>query len=168
MDRLADVAPLARVVVNATGLAARELADDPSVHPARGQLVLVSNPGLHTSVRDEDNPRGLTYIHPRSVDVVLGGSYEPGATDCTPSASVGREIVERCTALVPELRGARVIDQLVGLRPARHGGVRLELDPVGLPGGVRLIHDYGHGGAGVTLAWGCADEVVNLVARSTP
>lgn len=167
VDRLAEVTDaagsnLAPVVVNATGLAAGGLASDPGVYPARGQLVLVDNPGLTTSVRDEDNPAGLTYIHPRSRDVVLGGTFEPDATDCTPSDSIGREIVERCSVLIPELRGARVIDQLVGLRPARHGGVRLAIDPVGLPGGVCLIHDYGHGGAGITLAWGCADEVANL------
>ena len=164
VDRLAEVAEshLAAIVVNATGLAAGGLASDPSVYPARGQLVLVDNPGLTISVRDEGNPAGLTYIHPRSRDVVLGGTFEPDATDCTPSAAIGREIVERCSALVPELRGARVIDQRVGLRPARHGGVRLAIDPVGLPGSAGLIHDYGHGGAGITLAWGCADEVVNL------
>jgi D-amino-acid oxidase len=166
LDRLTDVADLAPLIVNATGLAAGRLADDPSVYPVRGHLVLVSNPGLGTSVRDEDNPAGLTYIHPRSRDVVLGGSFEPGASDCTPSASIGREIVERCAALIPELAGARVIEQLVGLRPARHGGVRLTLDPVGLPGGIRLIHNYGHGGAGVTLGWGCADEVANLALKS--
>jgi D-amino-acid oxidase len=164
--RLTDVADLAPVVVNATGLAAGGLAPDPAVYPVRGRLVLVSNPGLLASVRDEDNPAGLTYIHPRSRDVVLGGSFEPGASDCTPSATIGREIVERCAALIPELRGARVIDQLVGLRPARHGGVRLAIDPVGLPGGIQLVHNYGHGGAGVTLGWGCADEVVNLALKS--
>ncbi len=163
--RLTDVADMAPVVVNATGLAAGGLACDPSVYPARGQIVLVSNPGLRTSVRDEDNPAGMTYVHPRSRDVVLGGTFEPGEWDCTPSAAIGQAIVERCTALVPELRGARVIDQLVGLRPARHGGVRLAIDPFGLPGGVGLIHDYGHGGAGVTLSWGCADEVVTLASR---
>jgi D-amino-acid oxidase len=165
VERLSDVAHLARVVVNATGLAAGGLAADPSVHPARGHLVIVSNLGLRTSVRDEDNPAGLTYVHPRRRDVVLGGTFEPGASDCAPSDSIRRAIVERCTALVPELRGARVLEHLVGLRPARHGGVRLGLDPVDLPNGVRLIHDYGHGGAGVTLGWGCADEVVKL-ARS--
>jgi D-amino-acid oxidase len=162
VHRLGDVAGLAPVVVNATGLAAGGLASDPGVRPARGHLVRVSNPGLHTSVRDEDNPEGLTYVHPRSDDVVLGGTFELGASDCTPSASIGRAIVERCTSLVPELRGARVIEQLVGLRPVRDGGVRLEIDPVDLPGQVKLLHDYGHGGAGVTLSWGCADEVVGL------
>jgi D-amino-acid oxidase len=147
-------------------LAAGTLADDPNVHPARGHLVLVSNPGLHISVRDEDNPGGLTYVHPRSRDVVLGGTFEPGESDRTPSASIAREIVERCAALVPELRDARLLEQVVGLRPARHGGVRLAIDPVRLPGGGTLIHDYGHGGAGVTLAWGCADEVVGLARES--
>lgn len=163
VDHLADAAALAPVVVNTTGLAAGALASDPNVYPARGQIVLVTNPGLRTSVRDEDNPAGLTYVHPRSRDVVLGGTFEAGATDCTPSASIGRDIVARCTALVPELRDATIIDQVVGLRPARHGGVRLARDPVDLPGGVRLVHDYGHGGAGVTLAWGCADEVVGVI-----
>jgi D-amino-acid oxidase len=166
VERLADVADLATIVVNATGLAARELAGDSNVYPARGQIVLVSNPGLHISVRDEANPLGLTYIHPRSGDIVLGGTFEANETDCTPSVAVGAAIFERCAALVPELRGARVIDQRVGLRPSREGGVRLELDPIGLPGGTRLIHDYGHGGAGVTLAWGCADEVMNLAQRT--
>lgn len=166
VDRLSDVAHLAPLVVNATGLAAGALADDPHVHPARGQLVLVSNPGLHISVRDEDNPAGLTYVHPRSRDIVLGGTFEPGESDRTPSASIAREIVERCTCLVPELRDARVLKQVVGLRPARHGGVRLAIDPVGLPGGGTLIHNYGHGGAGVTLAWGCADEVVSLARQN--
>jgi D-amino-acid oxidase len=165
VERLTDVAHLAPIVVNATGLAAGVLADDPGVHPARGQVVLVSNPGLRTSVRDEDNPAGLTYVHPRSRDVVLGGTFDLDASDCTPSAATGEAILARCIALIPELRGARVIDHLVGLRPARHGGVRLAIDPVGLPDGVQLIHNYGHGGAGVTLGWGCADEVVTLARK---
>ncbi|HET7458205.1 MAG TPA: hypothetical protein VFJ74_11185, partial [Gemmatimonadaceae bacterium] len=56
----------------------------------------------------------------------------------------------------------RVVGDAVGLRPARPA-VRLEAEP--REGGT-VVHCYGHGGAGVTLAWGCADEVVGLVARS--
>ncbi|MBB4962027.1 FAD-dependent oxidoreductase [Micromonospora polyrhachis] len=162
IDRLADVAGLAPVVVNATGLAAGVLAGDDRVHPVRGQVVLVGNPGLHVSVRDEENPAGMTYVHPRSRDVVLGGTFEPGDGNTAVDEATGRAILRRCAALVPELAEARVIGHRVGLRPGRRGGARVEVDPVGLPGGGRLVHSYGHGGAGVTLSWGCADEVVAL------
>ncbi|MEV0126895.1 FAD-dependent oxidoreductase [Dactylosporangium sp. NPDC050688] len=148
----------ADVVVNATGLAARDLAGDPAVHPARGRIVGVANPGLVTSVRDEDHPAGMTYIHPRSRDVVLGGTYEPGEWDTGADPAVTAAILARCVELVPELAGAPVLWQAAGLRPARHGGPRVEADPC-TP---RLVHNYGHGGAGITLAWGCAEEVVTL------
>jgi D-amino-acid oxidase len=76
--------------------------------------------------------------------------------------ATGRAIVDRCVALVPELAGAPVLGQRVGLRPSRHGGPRLEAELA--PDGWRLVHNYGHGGAGVTLSWGCADEVAELCA----
>lgn len=50
----------------------------------------------------------------------------------------------------------------VGLRPARDPGVRVERE-VTARGGV-LVHNYGHGGAGVTVAWGCAEEAAALAA----
>jgi D-amino-acid oxidase len=162
LERLGEVADLAPVTVNATGLAARRLAADDTVQPIRGRLVIMTNPGLTVSVRDEENPAGLTYVHPRGRDVVLGGTFEPGESDLTPDPVEGRAILARCTALVPELAGAEVITQLAGLRPGRAGGVRLGLDPA--TGTGRLIHNYGHGGAGMTLSWGCADEVAALAA----
>ena len=58
---------------------------------------------------------------------------------------------------MPELRGARVLRHKVGLRPVRPA-VRLER--VG-----DVVHCYGHGGAGVTMSWGVADEVVTLLDR---
>jgi len=48
----------------------------------------------------------------------------------------------------------------VGLRPYRPS-VRLEAEA--LPGGGVLWHNYGHGGAGVTLSWGCAREITSAV-----
>jgi D-amino-acid oxidase len=149
----------APVVVNATGLAARELCGDDAVFPVRGQVVLLANPGIDVSVRDEDDPEAGTYVHPRSRDVVCGGTYQPGNADVTPDPATRAAILRRCVALVPELAGAPVVGEKVGLRPARRGGPRVEAEDV--PGG-RIVHAYGHGGAGMTLSWGCADEVCAL------
>jgi D-amino-acid oxidase len=162
---LREAAGAAPVVVNATGLAARELCDDATVEPARGQIVLTTNPGLTESVRDQENPEGYTYVHPRGGDVVLGGTFEAGVWDATPDPVACEDIRRRCVALVPELAGARVLGYRAGLRPTRRDGVRLERDAAG------TVHNYGHGGAGVTLAWGCADRVVELAlpsSRATP
>ncbi|MFG1950844.1 FAD-dependent oxidoreductase [Micromonospora sp. NPDC048830] len=163
VERLADALDTAPTVVNATGLAAGRLAADPAVHPVRGHLVLVANPGLTTSVRDEDDPAGITYVHPRRHDVVLGGTFQPGVAHTGPDPATAAAIRRRCVALVPELADAPVLGERIGLRPARHGGPRVEVDPdpAGPPGS-RLVHAYGHGGAGVTLSWGCAAEVADL------
>ena len=63
--------------------------------------------------------------------------------------------------LWPELDRSKIVGKAVGLRPSRNE-VRLEADT---SGDRMVIHNYGHGGAGVTLSWGCADEVVALVSR---
>ncbi|MFI9640036.1 FAD-dependent oxidoreductase [Micromonospora sp. NPDC051925] len=161
LARLDDGFALAPTVVNATGLAAGRLAGDPAVHPVRGHLVLVANPGLTTSVRDEENPAGITYVHPRRHDVVLGGTFQPDEWDTRPDPVTATAIRDRCVALVPELADAPVLAARIGLRPARHGGPRVAVQ-AGPGPGRRLVHAYGHGGAGVTLAWGCADEVARL------
>jgi D-amino-acid oxidase len=152
--------PRAAVVVNATGLAAGALCADPAVQPARGHVVLVDNPGLDESVRDEDDPAGVTYVHPRRQDVVLGGTFQPGRSDLQADPAEAAAIVRRCVALVPRLAGCRVRGDKIGLRPVRRGGPRVGLQVTAA--GVRLVHAYGHGGAGMTLAWGCADEVADL------
>ncbi|MFJ6622703.1 FAD-dependent oxidoreductase [Kitasatospora sp. NPDC091335] len=161
LDTLGRAGDWAPVVVNATGLGARRLCDDQAVHPVRGQLVLVRNPGLPSSTRIQDDPAGYTYIHPRSTDVVLGGTFEEDDWNTTPDPATAEAILARCTAHVPALREARVIRYAAGLRPARHGGPRLEADPDG-----RTVHNYGHGGAGVTLSWGCADTAAELVVTA--
>lgn len=157
---LAKVASGHQAVVNCAGLGARELAHDESVMPIRGQVVLTDNPGIDQVLLDEENPAGITYVVPRSADCVLGGTADVGAEDLQPDPAVARAILDRCIRLEPLLRKARVIGHRVGLRPGRPG-VRLEPDL--LPDSTPCVHNYGHGGAGVTLSWGCADEVVRLV-----
>lgn len=151
--------PSSGVVVNATGLASRAVAGDPSLYPVRGQVVRVAQVGVEEWLlesSDEDRP---LYVVPREHDVVVGGTAEAGSWDLRPDPAVARAIVDRAAALVPALRRAEVLGHRVGLRPGRPA-VRLEAvpHPDGGPGGV--VHCYGHGGAGVTLSWGCADDVL--------
>ena len=149
------------VVVNATGLGARLMAEDKSVMPVRGQVVYVEQFGLDRWWLDGDGP---TYVVPRSEDVVVGGTDEEGEWSRTPDPKVAAAILERAAVLVPEVARARVLRHKVGLRPARPQ-VRLEEEdvPTGTSRVERIVHCYGHGGAGVTLSWGCADEVASIV-----
>jgi D-amino-acid oxidase len=151
----------AEVVVDASGLGARLIADDHSVLPVRGQVLYVEQFGLDHWWLDGEGP---TYVVPRSEDIVVGGTDEEGQWSRTPDAHTAAQILERAAVLVPELARARVLRHKVGLRPARPQ-VRLEEERVSSGTGVveRVVHCYGHGGAGVTLSWGCADEVAALV-----
>lgn len=144
------------VVVNCAGLGGRLLGSDPTVVPASGQVVYVEQFGLDRWSLDTTTPEGPTYVIPRSRDVVVGGTDAEGDWSRTPSPEVAASILERGARLVPALATARVLRHKVGLRPVRPE-VRLERDG-------RVIHCYGHGGAGVTLSWGCAEEVAALVA----
>jgi D-amino-acid oxidase len=122
----------------------------------RGQVVVVENPGLREFFAEEPgSATELRYVLPHRDTVVLGGTAEPDRTDLAPRPEVARRILARCTEVVPALAGARVVAHRVGLRPVRDQ-VRLEEEA---RDGGRVIHNYGHGGGGVTLSWGCAREV---------
>jgi D-amino-acid oxidase len=165
-ERLAsldEVDDEAGTVVVATGLGARELVGDDSLTAVRGQIVRVRNPGVSEWLLDDEHPDGMTYVIPRTADVVLGGTAEPGVEDVVPDPVTEAAILARARGLVPELRDAPVVSRAVGLRPMRPA-VRLEREE---RGGRTIIHCYGHGGAGVTLSWGCAADVVGL-ACGTP
>lgn len=156
-----DLSGEARVVVNCAGLGAGDLVGDESVRPIRGQVVRVRNPGLAEFYLDEDDPEGVTYVVPRSGDCILGGTAEEDARDTKPDPGVAADILRRCAALEPRLAGVEVLEHRVGLRPGRPE-VRLERDA----GRASLVHNYGHGGSGVTLSWGCAEEALGLVHRA--
>jgi D-amino-acid oxidase len=152
----------ADLVVNCSGLGARRLGDDDELEPVRGQVVRLGQIGLTRWLLAEEGP---TYVVPRSADIVVGGTEEHGAWDRRPSPEVAEQILSRATALVPELAEAEVLGHRVGLRPARP---TVRLEPEKLPTGHRVIHCYGHGGAGVTISWGCADEVLAMVQAESP
>ena len=178
--RLADqAAPLrqeygACAIVNCTGLGAKELTEDETLYPLRGALIRVHNDGrtmpritaAHCVSNDgSGDNRGFIFVVPRGNDMLLlGGLAEPHESQL----DVGlhnydpiREMHARCVEFLPLLSQA-VVDSAepvrVGLRPFRDH-VRLEREP-----GRNIVHNYGHGGSGVTLSWGCADDAANLVA----
>ena len=126
----------------------------------RGQVVVVGQVGVEQWLLAQTDPVALTYVVPRERTVVLGGTADVGATGLEPDPATAEAVLERCCALVPALRGAPVLAHRVGLRPTR-SSVRLEAGL--LADGRPVVHDYGHGGAGVTLSYGCADDVVRLV-----
>ncbi|ATY99240.1 MULTISPECIES: FAD-dependent oxidoreductase [Streptomyces] len=158
----AEAAERSPVVVNCTGLGARELVPDPGMRAVRGQLVLVENPGIEEWFTEADPAsEATTYFFPQPGRLVLGGTARADDERPEPDAAVAREIVARCARVRPEIADARVLGHRVGLRPVREGGVRIEVGA--LPGGGLLVHNYGHGGAGVTVAWGCARAAAALV-----
>ncbi|MBL1085978.1 FAD-binding oxidoreductase [Streptomyces actinomycinicus] len=153
----------AAVVVNCTGLGARSLVPDPAVRPVRGQLVVVENPGITTwFTAVGPSAATSTYFMPQPGRLLLGGTAEEDDWSLEPDPDTASAIVARCARVRPEIAGARVLAHRVGLRPARHA-VRLERRP--LPDGRVLVHNYGHGGAGVTVAWGCARGAAGLASR---
>ncbi|MEU2250088.1 FAD-dependent oxidoreductase [Streptomyces sp. NPDC019224] len=152
----------AGTVVNCAGLGARELVPDAGMRPVRGQLVLVENPGIREWFTEAGPASSeTTYFFPQPGRLVLGGTAAADDWSTVPDPRTAEEIVARCARVRPEIGGARIIGHRVGLRPARDAGVRIEAEP--LAGGGRLVHNYGHGGAGVTVALGCALEAARLV-----
>lgn len=154
--------PVGSRIINCTGMGAVALAKDPDLRPIRGQHVVVSNPGL-TDFFSEDTglSEDLLCIYPQGDIVVLGGTALDGVADTSPSPDTAARVLDRCAAVEPKLRSASVLDHRIGLRPTR-AAVRVDIEQVG---DVQVVHNYGHGGAGVTLSWGCAEGVQRLVEQ---
>jgi D-amino-acid oxidase len=157
LDEAADEAP---IVINCSGLGARALAGDHTVRPLFGQHAVLANPGLRQLFLEINNgPEWVCYF-PHPERVVCGGISIPDRWDTTAEPEVTERIVARCRRIEPRLGEAEVIETITGLRPDRPS-VRLEDEPLGR---ARCIHNYGHGGNGVTLSWGCARDVLRLVS----
>jgi D-amino-acid oxidase len=158
-------APSARVIVNAAGSGARDLVPDPEVVPVRGQVVVARNPGITEFFVGTDAEHWeLTYLFPHGDVIVLGGTEQFGDASRVPDPAIAAQIIEACAAVRPELADAPVLEHRVGLRPARPL-VRLEAESIqaGPGDSFTVVHNYGHGGSGVTLSWGCAEDAAELV-----
>lgn len=156
-EKLEDVDQQFELVINCAGIGARELVHDVDLEPHRGQVAIVpSIERLSCAIVCDDAP--LMYAIPRRNDCVFGGTNDL-SSDLAADAGTTDRIIAQCSRVL-NIDKPNVLAERVGLRPFRKSGVRLERDQ--LSDGRTVIHNYGHGGSGFTLSWGCAREVVDL------
>lgn len=153
----------ASIIVNASGAGSSSLAADPSVTRVRGQTMFIKcAPSLltHAMIRQGSE---YTYVIPRASDggVILGGFRQPDNFDTGPDRSLRADILKR----VNEMTGGRfawvdlerdVVRDIVGFRPGRTGGMRVEREG-------DVVHAYGVDGLGYVYAHGIAGRVRELV-----
>jgi D-amino-acid oxidase len=157
LEKLEEIDPKFDLVINCTGVGARALVPDTDLEPHRGQVVIVPRiDNLTCAVVCDDPP--LTYAIPRTNDCVFGGTNEISDSR-DPDSAVTSGILSECSRAL-NISAPKILAERVGLRPFRKSGVRLE--PGRLHDGRAVIHNYGHGGSGFTLSWGCARQVLDL------
>jgi D-amino-acid oxidase len=156
LEHLDEVEARSDLVVNCAGIGAKELVPDPAMEPHRGQVAIVAALDLSYAVVCDDPP--LMYAIPRSRDCVLGGTNDVSDNRAPDSTATARIIAE-CQRVLG-FPSPTILAERVGLRPCRKSGVRVAAEK--MRDGRTIIHNYGHGGAGFTLSWGCAQTVLEL------
>jgi D-amino-acid oxidase len=162
LETLDDGFADANIVINCAGIGARDLVPDGEMQPIRGQLVVIPNPDIHEFF--VEHATGLdvgdtTYLLPQGEFLLLGGNAEKGEPEPVLDPKVAQAILQRCAEAFPKIIGVEPVGDRVGIRPQRTT-IRLEHQDLG---DRHIVHNYGHGGSGVSLSWGCADEVTSIV-----
>lgn len=149
-------------LVNCTGTGSAQLVGDSGLVPSAGYWVRVHLPHVKIGLA-YDSSDSLTYALPRGRGIVqLGGTSISGWNSDMSSSEISSILTRNQTIFGVPTANALIVETGCGLRPCREAGVRLELDNsiiTALP----VIHNYGHGGSGFTLAFGCAEDVVSIV-----
>ena len=125
--------------------------------PIRGQVLRLTRPtSLVPSILDTEG----VFIVCRSADCIIGGANVDGDWSLEVRDEARQTLLKRSAILSPALAESEIIEDLVGLRPGR-SSVRVETERVSKD--LTVVHNYGHGGSGYTLSWGCAEEVAEMV-----
>ncbi|KAM6492539.1 nucleotide-binding domain containing protein [Amanita muscaria] len=174
-------------LIACVGIGARSLAgiEDKDVYPIRGQTVIIRAPWLKLGTSIFGAQGAFTSIIPRaSGEVLIGGTREVDDWHPFPRPETKLKLLEDGLALCPDLappevRAVRkptiddilplVVDEGCGLRPARKGGIRLEVEVFSrkstgetLP----VVYNYGHGGHGFQTSWASAEKAMGLLEQS--
>ncbi len=135
----------------------------------QGQTCLVRNPVSSTITR-QNQDGSWSFCIPRPLDggTIIGGTKQPHDWDPNPSPEIRARLLASASKwfpFTPESGGQfDVIRDIVGRRPAREGGLRIEMEPV--EDGKNIVHAYGAGGRGFELSRGVAEDVTALMLES--
>lgn len=163
LDSLEELADHYDIVCNCSGFGAKELCQDLTVTPIRGQVFKVKAPWVKNFYYEDYD----AYILPGFDAVTLGGTREFDCYDAEVNKYDSQRIWERCVAVVPSLKNAEVLREWVGWRPYRPF-VRVQKETITFPSGktLKVVHNYGHGGYGVMTAPGTSMHAVQLVQET--
>ena len=116
-----------------------------------------------------------SFIIPRffSGGTIVGGTKQPGDWSVEPDANIrdtllagGRELRQFASFSANKGDDISVIADVVGRRPTREGGMRIELERRPVSGRqATVLHAYGAGGRGYEIGWGVAGEVAQLASN---
>ncbi|KAI4469952.1 d-amino acid oxidase [Holotrichia oblita] len=158
LESFADLSSEYDLIINCTGLGAKYLCNDNKVAPIRGQVFKVKAPWIKTFFYADYD----TYVIPGFNSVTLGGCRQYDSYNLNVDKYDSLSIKERCEAFLPSLKGAEVVGERVGLRPHRDP-VRIEKEIITVNGKrMKIVHNYGHGGYGVTVAPGTSIYAAKL------
>lgn len=168
IDTLQDI----KNPINCSGLGSKKLVNDHNIKPLKGYLAYVE-----TDERIKKNDKVVSYayniddrsvyMYPQKERIVLGGTaYESEDKNNikyynTINSQVPEHIIYENRKIIRNYFNLDIFDYdiygVYGYRPYREGGLRIEKDRDG------YIHNYGHGGCGVTLSWGSALKVCEII-----
>lgn len=157
---LHQLSELDTLVVNCTGLGAKIICKDDDLVPMRGQILRVKPLDVQSFVNSTENG-ALSYMIRRSTDCIIGGTDYINDWNINVEKSDTELILSRFHKTGLSQETPEIIEEIVGLRPKRTK-VRFTFDSHYS----NIFHNYGHGGSGFTVAWGCAIELAEIITKN--
>ncbi|KAK3794631.1 hypothetical protein RRG08_003777 [Elysia crispata] len=166
IEKIEEIAGDCDILINCSALSSRYLFNDKEIKPVRGQVWKIRAPWIKHFYIFDDHVLEHPYILPGVDFVTVGGNAQEGSWKTQPDPDEARRIWDKAVERLPPLQYATPLRSWAGLRPWRENP-RLESDTIDVQGrNIKVIHNYGHGGSGVTMHWGCALEVTAMVLET--